>query len=74
MSSPVVRFMKRQGWKPVKGVHDDATCATCENQLDTGLVKFTRLGVEYLRNSGPFYCCEECALELYEEEGDGDEE
>jgi hypothetical protein len=62
--------MRSQGWVPVKLAPDGTVCATCENPLDPGDVNYRRAGMISERHSALYYCCHDCAAELYEDEGD----
>lgn len=72
MPRSLSRFMKVQGWKPIKRSPEGAICATCENLLDPDATNFQRSGKATTGDSAPYYCCHECAQELYEDEGPED--
>jgi hypothetical protein len=61
--------MKAQGWKAIKRSPEGSICATCENFLDPDATNYQRSGMIDSFHSAPYYCCHECAQELYEDEG-----
>ncbi|HEX8201273.1 MAG TPA: hypothetical protein VF590_12360 [Isosphaeraceae bacterium] len=74
MPRSVTRFMKAQGWTPIRRPPDGATCATCERLPDPEATNYRRSGMITLSHSAPYYCCPLCAQQMYDDEGPADDE
>jgi hypothetical protein len=68
------RFMKVQGWKPIRRAPEGTVCATCEGLLDPEVTNYRRSGMVTTTHAAPYYCCRECAQDLYDEDAHGDED